>query len=98
MDEKVLTNLPHPQEAGYDEFTMHETPQQLINEGWQRMFVAGEPRLSEAVDNYQQLGYEVKLLPITAEKHTLECDACITDEAAVKLHIIFIRPMEHKDY
>ena len=90
--------MPQPQEIVYDEFTMHETPEQLIHDGWQRMFVAEEPRLSEAVDNYQQLGYEVILLPITAEKHTLECDACITDEAALKLHIIFIRPMECKDH
>ena len=37
--------------------------EQLKREGWMRQFTTDEPRLSEAVELYRSLGYEVHLEP-----------------------------------
>ena len=64
---------------------MGESPKredELIKEGWTRRFVANEPRLGEAVELYQSMGYEVHLEPLPlvdrdlAEKESGECRAC----------------------
>ena len=55
---------------------------ELINEGWTRRFVANEPRLSEMVELYQSMGYEVHLVPLplvdcdSADEESGECRAC----------------------
>ena len=36
----------------------------LLRDGWQRCFVAEEPRLSEAIETYEELGFEVKTVPV----------------------------------
>jgi hypothetical protein len=38
----------------------------LEAQGWQRCFVADEPRLSEAVAAYRELGFDVRLVPVSA--------------------------------
>ncbi len=35
----------------------------LLKEGWSKQTTLDEPRLSEAVDNYRALGYEVHVEP-----------------------------------
>ena len=45
----------------------------LEAEGWTRQFLAGEPRLSEAVELYKQLGLEVHLEPVSSDS---ECKGC----------------------
>ncbi len=37
---------------------------ELEAQGWQRCFVADEPRLSEAVATYRELGFDVRLVPV----------------------------------
>ena len=37
---------------------------ELEAQGWQRCFVADEPRLSEAVAAYRELGLDVRLVPV----------------------------------
>ena len=49
----------------------------LESEGWKKQFVAGEPRLSEAVEVYGGAGFEVHLESLTKEP---ECERC-ADEA-----------------
>ena len=44
---------------------------ELIKEGWTRRFVATEPRLSEMVELYQSMGYEVRLEPLPP----VDCDS-----------------------
>ncbi len=70
---------------------------ELIKEGWTRRFVASEPRLSEAVELYQSMGYEVHLEPLpivdrdSADKESAECRACFKGfEDQYK--IIYTRP------
>ncbi len=63
----------------------------LLAQGWQRCFVADEPRLSEAVATYRDLGYEVKLLPFIPDAST--CSECVTPEPG-RLWVIHIRKPE----
>ena len=50
----------------------------LEEEGWTRRFVTGEPRLSEAVEVYNQAGFEVCLQPFTTDEG--ECETCPGEE------------------
>ena len=50
--------------------------QELEKEGWVKQFSADEPRLSEAVEEYQQLGFEVHLEPLDPQEMAGECTTC----------------------
>ena len=47
--------------------------ERLAKEGWSKRFVANEPRLSEAVQLYEESGFEVRLEPLP-KKPT--CESC----------------------
>ncbi len=70
---------------------------ELIQEGWTRRFVASEPRLSEAVELYRSMGYEVHLEPLprvdcdSADKGSEECRACF-EGFEEQYKIIYTRP------
>jgi len=49
----------------------------LKREGWTRCFTADEPRLSEAVELYESLGYEVRLEPASFDEASEECKICL---------------------
>lgn len=68
-----------------------EAPQgeaKLLAEGWQRCFVADEPRLSEAVEAYREIGYEVTLLPFAPDDSL--CSECIASEPG-RCFVIYVR-------
>jgi hypothetical protein len=46
---------------------------ELEKQGWVRQFIASEPRLSEAVELYEQSGFEVHLEPLPKIQ---ECETC----------------------
>jgi hypothetical protein len=48
--------------------------EKLEKKGWERKFIACEPRLSEAVDMYRKAGFEVHLEPLT---EAYECETCL---------------------
>ncbi len=50
--------------------------EELKNDGWEKRFTTDEPRLSEAVDQYKELGFEVLLDPV--DTSTEACTSCIT--------------------
>jgi hypothetical protein len=64
--------------------------EQLNSQGWVRRFVADEPRLSEAVESYRQLGYEVHLEPLPADPQEGECRSCL-DLDPERYRIIYTR-------
>jgi hypothetical protein len=51
--------------------------EELEKQNWQRQFTADEPRLSEAVHEYQELGFEVLLEPLNAQEISGECASCL---------------------
>ncbi len=49
----------------------------LLAEGWIKQTTIGEPRLSEIVENYRQLGYEVHVIEHREESEA-GCNTCFT--------------------
>ena len=65
--------------------------EELIKEGWEKRFAADEPRLSEMVDQYKELGFEVLLEP--SDPLSEECTACIKDPGfGDRCKTIYTRP------
>lgn len=58
-------------------FDIFET---LRSQGWEMRFSASGPRLSEAMSNYENLGFEVKAVPVK-ELLTDGCKICFDDES-----------------
>jgi hypothetical protein len=63
---------------------------ELVAQGWTRRFVGAPPRLQEAAELYQSLGYEVLLEPQPPEELDDECKSCAL--ALGLYRVIFTRP------
>ncbi len=50
--------------------------EELKKEGWEKRFTIDEPRLSEMVEQYKELGFQVLLEPVDTSSE--ECVSCIT--------------------
>ena len=67
--------------------------QQLNKEGWEKRFTMDEPRLSEMVEQYKELGFEVLLEPVNTSSE--ECIACLKDPASShRYKTIYTRPQK----
>lgn len=64
--------------------------EELKREGWIRQFTTDEPRLSEAVELYRLLGYEIHLEPATFNEENELCKTCIQADCQ-KYRTIYIR-------
>jgi len=64
--------------------------EELKEQGWTRQFVTDEPRLSEAIELYQSLGYEVHLEPATLDEVNQMCKNCLPADCS-KYKTIYIR-------
>lgn len=49
--------------------------QELIKQGWTKRNVMDEPRLSELIETYRELGMEVHLEPVDLDSE--ECTECM---------------------
>jgi len=63
----------------------------LERDGWQRCFIADEPRLTEAVQTYEELGFEVGLAAVSADDS--ECTECMM-QAPDRFRVIYTRREE----
>ncbi len=54
------------------------TPAELLREGFRRCFIAEEPRLSEAVEAYHEIGCQVVLVAVADDEPG--CTACMRSE------------------
>jgi hypothetical protein len=78
---------------------------ELIKSGWERRFISCEPRLSEMVAMYEEIGLKVHLEPLPAkEEMEIEgtktcndsgCTVCF-DADRERYRIIFTKPAENK--
>jgi len=57
---------------------MSSREEELIKAGWERRFVACEPRLSEMAELYKDIGFEVLLEPLPSREET---DAASCEES-----------------
>jgi hypothetical protein len=48
---------------------------ELLRDGWERRFIACEPRLSEMVEMYEEIGLKVHLEPLPAREEMEKDDA-----------------------
>jgi hypothetical protein len=71
--------------------------EELVAAGWERRFIACEPRLSEMVEMYKEIGFEVHLesLPSKEEMEQSSCEesgctACFYEDPE-RYRIIFTR-------
>jgi len=64
--------------------------EELRRNGWVRQFTTDEPRLSEAVELYRSLGYEVLLEPAMFDEENEVCKACLQANCH-KYKTIYIR-------
>ncbi len=64
---------------------------ELEEEGWTRQFTADEPRLSEAVEMYKSLGFEVHLEPVVPDENSEECATCF-EVMCGRYKTIYTRP------
>ena len=53
---------------------------ELKEKGWNKQNTIGEPRLSELVELYKSLGFEVHLEPIRLDELDDECRRCLALE------------------
>ena len=60
---------------------------ELEREGWTRQFTVDEPRLSEAVEMYKLLGFEVHLEPMVSDEDSEECAALLFSFWRVHDHV-----------
>ena len=58
---------------------MSDVVDKLAAEGWAKQFTASGERLAEALENYRQLGFEVKTVPFK-ELGCGDCTICFDDE------------------
>ncbi len=49
--------------------------QELIAAGWERRFIACEPRLSEMADMYKEIGFDILLEPLHP-KEEMDAQSC----------------------
>jgi hypothetical protein len=68
----------------------------LEEEGWTRQFTVDEPRLSEAVEMYRLLGFEVHLEPMVLYENSEECAACL-EVMCDRYKTLYTRPAEGVD-
>lgn len=63
--------------------------EELKKEGWEKRFTMDEPRLSEAVAQYEEIGFEVLLEPVDTSSE--ECTSCLT-AVSDRYKTIYTRP------
>jgi hypothetical protein len=69
---------------------------ELKEQGWMKQNTIDEPRLSECVELYESLGYEVRLETATP-REIEECRKCYElAEKTAALKTIYIRPKRRK--
>ena len=77
---------PNPRETDAPE-------EDLLRDGWVRRFVAEEPRLTESVELYESLGFQVFLRPLGArELAGPGCSECLK-AAPGRYRVIFTKPL-----
>lgn len=56
---------------------------ELLEQGWIKQTTIGEPRLSEIVENYRKMGYEVHVIEHPVETDGDSCNSCFTVGAEI---------------
>ena len=66
---------------------------EIKKEEWVRRTTVGEPRLSEIVELYKSLGYEVRIEPVTLDEVDEDCRRCYKNDVN-KVGTVYVRKKE----
>ncbi len=69
---------------------MEQADRNPEGQGWERRSILDEPRLSEAVEAYRELGLEVMVTDLSTAL-ALECTICMEGETG-KYKVVYTRP------
>ncbi len=64
--------------------------EELEKEGWVKRTTIDEPRLSEIVEEYESLGFDVHLEPVKVEDLDEECRRCYQNQIN-KIRTVYVR-------
>ncbi len=64
--------------------------EELEKEGWIKRTTIDEPRLSEIVEEYESLGFDVHLEPVKVEDLDEECRRCYQNQID-KIRTVYVR-------
>ncbi len=64
--------------------------EELKKKGWLKRTTIGEPRLSEIVDLYKSLGYEVRIEPVILDEMDDDCRRCYKNDMN-KVGTVYVR-------
>jgi hypothetical protein len=64
--------------------------EELEKQGWIKRTTIDEPRLSEIIEEYESLGFEVHLEPVKLEELDKECRSCYATNID-KLKTVYVR-------
>jgi len=67
------------------------TPAALVAAGWERASITDDARLDELVETYEEIGFEVKLLPVPDDDEA--CTECMRQDPD-RFRVIYIRKRE----
>lgn len=70
------------------------TEAEARGKGWKRCFVAEEPRLTEMVETYAELGFEVVTVPVDLAEG--DCTECLR-QAPERFRVIYTREPQAAD-
>jgi hypothetical protein len=77
---------------------MTKREEELLELGWEKRFIADEPRLSEMKELYESIGFEVLLEPLPGKDVLSTCEeaGCTTclDLDPERYRIIYTRPIQ----
>jgi hypothetical protein len=73
--------------GGSGEMTKSE---ELKKQGWVKRTTIGEPKLSEIVDEYKALGFDVRLEPVNLDEMYEECRRCYGKDVD-KIKTVYVR-------
>ena len=68
-----------------------QTTAELLSAGWTRRTVADGDRLRELAAYYEELGYDVRLLPAGEADVDAACRACLGPGGAEEARVIYTR-------
>jgi hypothetical protein len=77
---------------------MTRREEELAGQGWEKRFIADEPRLSEMKELYESIGFDVILEPLPSREEMATCEengctACLDVDPA-RYRTIYTRPRE----
>ncbi len=90
MNERIRYSKTMLHKKGKSEFEKN-----MENEGWEKRAVVDDQRVTELRELYEEMGFEVMLVPVSVNGGGLACDSCFGDVKKVpdSFQVIYTRKL-----